>query len=194
MQLTDIPVKFSLPFADAAVAPYIRAIPASPSGTPGQASLSTGFPPENFNPVAAGGVPPFGSDFNGILNQSTSWNQWQGTGVAFPPYDAAFQTAISGYPNTAIVSSLVAPGLFYMSIVDNNVTNPDTGGAGWIVFWRQLIGNQDLYVNASTGNDSNNGLTLATPKRTIGAAVTTAWTFTANSQFTVTIHVADGTY
>lgn len=194
MQLTNIPAKFPVPFASSAVSPFIRTIPTAPTGTPGQASLQTGFPSPNFSPVAAGGVPPFGEDFNGILNQATAWDQWQATGVAFPPYDPTFQTNIAGYPQTAIVSSLVQLGLFYMSIVDNNLTNPDAGGAGWIVFWRQLIANADLYVNASTGNDSNNGLTTATAKRTIGAAVTTAWTFTANSQFTVTIHVAPGTY
>jgi hypothetical protein len=194
MQLSDIPAKFTIPFADSAVAPFIRTIPIAPSGTPGQASLQTGFPQENFSPVAAGGVPPFGEDFNGIFNQTTAWNLWQATGVAAAPYDATWQTAVNGYPKYALVSSLVSFPLIFMSIVDNNVTNPDTGGAGWIVFWRQLIGNQNLYVNASTGNDSNNGTSTATAKRTIGAAVTTAWTFTANSQFTVTINVAPGTY
>ena len=194
MQLTDIPAKFNIPWASSAVAPYISTVPQAPSGVPGRASLQQGFPSENFSPVAAGGVPPFGADFNGILNQITDWNQWQATGVAFPPYDATFQTAIAGYPKYAIVSSLVAFPLIYMSIVDNNLTNPDTGGAGWIVFWRQLTSNADLYVNTSTGNDSNNGLTLATPKKTIGAAVLAAWSFTPSSTFGVTIHVAAGTY
>lgn len=194
MQLTDIPAKFNIPWASSAVAPYISTIPQVPSGTPGRASLQQGFPSENFSPVAAGGVPPFGADFNGILNQVTDWSQWQATGVCFPPYDPTFQTAIAGYPKYAIVSSLVAFGLIYMSVVDNNVTNPDTGGAGWVVFWRQLLANTDLYVNTATGNDSNNGLSLATPKKTIGAAVLAAWSFTPSSTFGVTIHVAAGTY
>jgi hypothetical protein len=81
-----------------------------------------------------------------------------------------------------------------MSIVDNNLTNPDTGGAGWITFWRQLTVNTTLYVNGSTGSDNNNGLTPATPKKTIQAAVNTAWTFPPNNAFSITIDVADGTY
>lgn len=194
MQLTDIPSKFAIPFANAAIAPYIRTIPQTPSGTPGQAALTTGFPPENFSPVAAGGVPPFGSDFNGVLNQSTAWNRWQAAGVAFPPYDPSFQSAVAGYPKYACVSSLVSPALVYISIVDNNVTNPDTGGAGWIVFWRQLTVNTDIYVNTSTGNDSNNGLSPATAKKTIQAAILTAWTFPPSSSFTITIRISDGTY
>ncbi len=196
MQLSDIPAKFPIPFANSAIAPYIRTIPQTPSGTPGQAALTTGFPAENFSPVAAGGVPPFGADFNGVINQMSAWNRWQATGRAFPPYDASFQTAVGGYPRGAIVESLVENMLFYISIVDNNVTNPDTGGAGWLVWSRKLntlTANYDLYVNTATGNDSNNGLTPGTAKKTIQAAVTTAWTFPP-SQYTITIHVADGTY
>jgi hypothetical protein len=192
MQLVNLPAKFNIPFANGAVAPYIRDVPQNPTGTPGQASLQTGFPPENFSPVASGGVPPFGSDFNGLLNQATDWNRWQAAGVAFPPYDAAFQTAIGGYPHSALVSSLVEDMLIYYSLVDNNLTNPDAGGAGWFIWSRRLSTNKDLYV-APTGNDANNGLTPATAKKTIQAAVDTAWSFPP-SQFTITIHVADGTY
>jgi len=193
MQLSDIPAKFNIPFAASAGAGFIRDVPQAPTGTPGQASLTTGFPPENFQPVAAGGVPPFGSDFNGILNKSTAWNRWQGAGVAFPPYDATFQAAVGGYPKSALVSSLVEDLLIYYSLVDNNVTNPDTGGAGWYIWSRKLTVNTTIYVNAATGNDSFNGLTPATAKATIQAAVDTAWTFPP-SQFTITIQVANGTY
>ena len=35
--------------------------------TPGAASYNDGFPPLTRTPVAAGGVPPFGEDMNGIL-------------------------------------------------------------------------------------------------------------------------------
>lgn len=193
MQLSDIPAKFNIPFANSAIAPYIRPIPQNPTGTPGQAALTTGFPSENFNPVAAGGVPPFGADFNGLLNQSTAWNRWQATGRVFPPYDSTFQTAVAGYPRGSIVESLVENFLFYISLVDNNVTNPDTGGAGWAIWSRRISANTDLYVNGSTGNDANNGLTPATAKRTAQAALLTAWSFPP-SQFIITIHIAAGSY
>lgn len=192
MQITDIPVKFALPFADQAGLGYIRTIPLDPTGTLGQASLKEGFPVANFTPVSAGGVPPFGQDFNGLLNQSTAWNQWQATGV-FPPYDATFQTAIAGYPKGSCVGSLVQFGLVWLSLVDNNVTNPDTGGAGWYRYFQTITANTDLYVNASTGSDSNDGLTISTPMATIQAAVIRAFGFPP-SQYTITIHVADGTY
>lgn len=193
MKLSDVPSKITVPFATLAGVGYISAIPTTPSGTPGRASFEQGFPPENFNPVSAGGVPPFGQDFNGLHNQETGWNRWQATGRAFLPYDASFQTAVGGYPRGSIVESLVENLLFYVSTVDDNVTNPDNGGAGWLIWSRKLVTNTDLYVNGSTGNDANNGLSPATAKQTISAAVTTAWTFPP-SQYTITIHVADGTY
>lgn len=192
MQITDIPTKLVLPFANAAGAGFIRSIPTTPTGTAGQASLQLGFPPDNFNPVSAGGVPPFGQDFNGLLNQMSAWNRWAATG-AFPPYDATWQAAVGGYPQWAIVGSLVEFGLLWISTVDNNLTNPDTGGAGWFAWSRIVTSNKDLYVNGSTGNDNNNGLSPATALATLQGAITRAFDYPP-SQFTITIHVADGTY
>jgi len=147
MQDTNIPSKFPVPFGNGAGGSYIRTVPNTPSGVPGAASLQQGFPPENFNPVAAGGVPPFGQDFNGLLNQISAWNQWQQAGGAVP-YDGSFQTAIGGYPNGAIVESAVQVGAFWMSTVDNNVSNPDTGGANWLPI---NYGNQPIQLALDTG-------------------------------------------
>ena len=187
MNLADIPSKFVIPFASSAGAGYIRNIPQNPTGVAGQASLTEGFPPANFNPVAGGGVPPFGQDFNGILNPVTAWNRWQATGV-IPPYDATWQAAVGGYPKSALVQSLVELGLIYMSLVDGNVTNPDNGGAGWYIWSRIITANTDLYVNSTTGNDNNNGLTPATAMATLQGAINRAWSYPP-SQYTITIHV-----
>lgn len=135
MQIASIPVKFPIPFANSAGGPYIRTIPAaSQIGTnPGFASLTDGFVPLNMQPVASGGIPPFGQDMNGILKQATAWLQWAQAGGAIQ-YDASFQSLISGYPQGAVVASATALGLFWQSIVDNNVTNPDSGGDNWITY------------------------------------------------------------
>lgn len=134
MQISQIPRKFELPFASSAGGSFINfPVPAnSQIGiTPGAASLTDGFPPLNFSPITSGGVPPRGVDFNGLLFQITGWSQWQSAGG--PVYfDSAFQATVGGYPNGAIVQSLIVPGNFWMSTVDNNVTNPDAGGAGWV--------------------------------------------------------------
>lgn len=129
----DVPVKFSGAWGYSAVAPYIRAIPAtSQIGIPGRdgwASLETGFVPLNFEPLEAGGVPPFGQDLNGVLFQATSWARWQAAGGPIN-WDATFGAAIGGYPKGAVVAGTTF-GIWWLSTVDANTTNPNTGGAGW---------------------------------------------------------------
>jgi hypothetical protein len=97
--------------------------------TPGAASLTTGFPPLNFQSYTAGGIPPFGNDLNGILNQITAWQRWTQAG-GYPRYNAAYQTAIGGYPSGAVLMAATNNGM-WVSTADSNMTNPDTGGAGW---------------------------------------------------------------
>lgn len=132
MFLSSIPPKFNIPFANSAGAGFITPIPqASQIGiAAGRASLTDGFPPLTFIPVTAGGVPPFGADFNGLLNQITAWNQWQQAGGAVQ-YDAGFATAIGGYPKGALLSS-TTQGILWVSTVNNNTTNPDSGGSNWV--------------------------------------------------------------
>lgn len=133
MQLSQIPAKFLKAFAANAAAGNIRAIPLN-SSDPDAASQTVGWPPSTFTPEGAGGVPPDGRDMNGVMNQMSAWNQWQAAGGAFVPYDSAFQTAIGGYPNLAIIGSVSNPGTYWQSTVDNNATNPDTGGGGWVAW------------------------------------------------------------
>lgn len=131
MKASDIPTKFNIPFASSAMAPYTRIIPqASQIGIQaGAASLTDGFVPVNFLPVAAGGTPPFGADFNGLLNQMTLWTRWQNAGGVIP-FDSDFSTAIGGYPKGTVLAALVF-GNYWISTVDDNATNPDSGGANW---------------------------------------------------------------
>jgi len=172
----SIPPKFGLSWASSASASYVRSIPAtSQIGIQNcAASLPDGFPPLTFTPASSGGCPPFGQDFNGILKQLSQWNQWQAAGGPVF-YDAAFATAIGGYPKGAILQSTVTPGTLWMSTADGNATNPDAstgsqivGGSNWVQLPGQtLIGHpepsfatsQSGYVlaNSSTiGNGSSN--------------------------------------
>lgn len=129
MQASQIPSKVPLPFANSGTK---NAIPtASQIGvTAGAASLTDGFPPLTFTPIASGGVPPSGADFNGILNLITAVQQWQSAGGIFK-YDAAFSTTIGGYPKGAVLMSTTNAST-WLNMVDNNTTDPDAGGANWI--------------------------------------------------------------
>lgn len=132
MQTSDLPAKLYLPFGASAGGAYIRSIPlASQIGiVDGAASLTDGFVPLNATPIGAGGIPPDVRDMNGILNAATAWARWVGAGGQVA-YDAALSTAIGGYPKGAVLIHGTTAGLFWVSTADNNVTNPDAGGAGW---------------------------------------------------------------
>lgn len=128
MQSTDSPEKISIPFA---VDGTKRPIPNdSQIGiVDGAASFETGFPPKTFTPIAAGGVPPAGADFNGIFNRITDIQRWQCVGGMFK-FDAEFASLIGGYPKG---SRILGSDLFtvWVSDVDANINNPDINPVGW---------------------------------------------------------------
>ncbi|MFY2587434.1 gp53-like domain-containing protein [Achromobacter xylosoxidans] len=128
MQASNAPSKSAVPFAQSGTKNTIPV--ASQIGvTPGAASFTDGFPPLTMTPLAAGGVPPYGADFNGILNFLSAAMRWGQAGAGYS-YDAAFSAAIGGYPKGSQVRQAAGNG-YWLSLVDNNTTNPDTGGAGW---------------------------------------------------------------
>ncbi len=128
----DVPPQFPIPWGNSAGSNYIRNIPeASQIGSQNcAASLTDGFPPLTFTPSSQGGCPPFGQDMNGVLKQLSQWSRWQGAG-AHPIYDSSFSASIGGYPSGAILANAATTGCFWVSTVDDNASNPDTGGANW---------------------------------------------------------------
>lgn len=174
MQAADIPSRFPIPFGNSADPSNIHDVPETPSVTPGAASLELGFPPPNFLPVGAGGIPPFGNDVNGMFRQITQWSQWQAAGGSVT-YDASFATSIGGYPAGAILSSAAVLGYFWLCLVDDNTTDPDAGGANWQSFsplggttgdikWRADSDAQSGWISANAltvGDSSSNASSLA---------------------------------
>ena len=160
MQASDIPAyKFQDIWAiDASGADVTYPIPDAP-GAAGRASLQQGFPPINFQPTTAGGIPPFGQDFNGAFQMVTGWEQWLQAGGAIP-YDATFQAAIGGYPAGAILGT-GALGSFWYNLTDNNTTDPDTGGAGWLDVIIGPLGTRDT---ASTDTGTANAGVVVFPQ------------------------------
>lgn len=133
MITASIPTKIVLPFASSAGAGFTRPIPV-PSQVgiqAGAASFTDGFPPDTFLPIGAGGTPPWGADFNGLLNQMTAWLRWVQAGAPIA-YDATFQGGIGGYPAGALIASATTFGQYWLSSTDNNMSNPDAGGPGWV--------------------------------------------------------------
>jgi len=145
VQISDAPLKIPEPWAKNAGASFITYPVPTPSQIGirnGAASFNDGFPPNTFSPLDAGGAGPFGTDYNGIFKQITAGLQWiQAGGPA--KYDGSYQSTIGGYMNGAVVLSAVTAGLYWRSTTDNNVTNPDAAGAGWVAQW----GNGSLSSN-----------------------------------------------
>jgi hypothetical protein len=201
MQSSNVPQKFPIPFANSAGSLYTRTIPqASQIGVQdGAASLTDGFPPKCFVPVASGGTPPFGKDFNGLLKQVTQWDQWQQAGGPIV-YDSTFQSSIGGYPMGAIVE-IVAGGPSFMSTAENNTVAPAVGAAGWMpiptfssnVTTVTATGTLTAYnaglvlVNATAGNIN---ITMPAVSAANGVPLPFYFVRTDTSSYTVTITAA----
>ncbi|VVE82821.1 hypothetical protein [Pandoraea sputorum] len=132
MKATDIPAsKFPLAFAASGSKQTIPE--ASQIGiVDGRASLTDGFPPLTRTPIAAGGVPPFGTDMNGILYMISAWTRWFNAGGQVK-FDSSFSadTNVNGYPAGAVVARSDGAG-FWLNLTDDNTTNPDAAGsANW---------------------------------------------------------------
>lgn len=95
------------------------------------ASFDDGFPVGTFLTTEAGGKPPQGADFNGILYMITAYLAYFQSGQVLQ-YDAAAQTAFGGYPIGAVLQKTGDQNAYWISQVAANVTDPDTGGAGWL--------------------------------------------------------------
>jgi hypothetical protein len=129
MQLSGAPAKIVEAFAINGNKRTIP-VPSQASVTPGAASYNDGFPPLNGTPVSAGGIPPSILDMNGILNGMSAVDVFMSAGGHFQ-YDSVFSAAIGGYPKGARLLNGAGTG-YWSSTTDNNVTDPDTGGAGWV--------------------------------------------------------------
>lgn len=172
MKASQLPTRVPLPFADSGSKNTIPE--ASQIGiTPGAASLTDGFPPLTFTPLSAGGVPPSGKDFNGILNLLSQSTRWQNAGSFFP-YDSAFSSDIGGYPKGAILQNVSGDG-FWLSTTDDNTADPDTDTSGaWVPIFSQGIASVAL---------SGSNVTLANAQYSL-RVVTFTGALTANVQVT----------
>jgi len=109
-------------------------IPDTVSAGSGAASWAAAWQAINEMPEGSGGIPPLIQDFNGLMRQISAWAQWKSfMHVDFWDSDVNSLVSGPGYRAGAIVQSGTTAGLLWRSNVDNNTTDPDTGGAGWSV-------------------------------------------------------------
>lgn len=133
-----VPAQFKAPFAYAADAGTINEpIPDvnNNPGSPQNASFSKGFPAITMPNDPSTGRPPNGQDMNGILNEMTQLSVWQCVGGGFQYNGTLYNNSnpyMTGYPIGARVKRSDGNG-YWLSVVDNNQTDPDSSGnVGWV--------------------------------------------------------------
>lgn len=123
------PGKIITPWAESGLK---NPIPPSANPATGRAGFDQGFSAINMTAKEAGGIPPFGQDFNGIFYEVTNILRYMQAGGQ-PTFDAALATAIGGYPKGAMV--LGGDGFtLWQSKVDSNSTDPNTDPSDWGTF------------------------------------------------------------
>lgn len=157
------------PFAQNANPANINTIPAT-TGSPGVASYDIGFPPVTMEPVIAGGIPPLGQDFNGVLFAITAHLYFTQAGQLFQ-FNAAVATAIGGYAVGTILAMADGSGM-WLNTSANNSANPDTGGAGWA----------PVFSYGSTSVATTGGVTTLTPAQARKSVIIFSGILTSNAQ------------
>ena len=150
----------------------------------GKACYDKGFGLLNFTPKTSGGIPPWGVDMNGFLYDLSSSVKFLNSGGIFV-YDAAHQTAIGGYPIGALIRKADLSG-YWMATTDNNMTNPNTGGAGWSDItpkWFATAGGTTSAYTATTVpafTALSHGMTVVIDTTSVGTNAIVAPTFSVN--------------
>lgn len=129
MQSKDLKQLFTNPWAYAPDNDTINDIP-DRYGQRGRASLEKGFALENQTPLAEGGIPPYGSDMNGILRMITTASRNYESGKLFP-WSQDYANAIGGYPSGAVAMDPDHIGNLFVSLVDDNNDNPAANTGKW---------------------------------------------------------------
>lgn len=124
-----------IPFGAGAASGTIEPIPDTrgPDDPPQKATWTYGFPSVTMTPLAAGGVPPKGQDFNGVLNAISLHTVFVGHGGQYK-WSSAYVAATGGYSIGDVIQS--NDGLnSYVSLVNSNTVDfnatPSSIGTLW---------------------------------------------------------------
>lgn len=123
-----MPKLLKTPFAIDAAEGFRTDIQESTGAAPNSATYQVGFPPVTMQSIASNGMPPKGSDLNGVLYDITDNLVFltQGGGYGF---DAAYATSIGGYPLNARLR--LTNGDIVKSTIDGNTNDPNVDMTGW---------------------------------------------------------------
>lgn len=134
------PGKIITPWAESGLK---NTIPPAANPATGRAGFDQGFSAINMTAKEAGGIPPFGQDFNGIFYEVTNILRYMQAGGQ-PTFDAALATAIGGYPKGSVL--LGSDGVtLWQSSVNSNLTDPNLDPSNWSIV------NKDISTSVGAG-------------------------------------------
>lgn len=160
------PSNIQIPFAATGAKNAIPVAPASPL-----ASFTDGFPPVNMQPIVAGGVPPQGKDFNGILYDITTHTLWVNAGGQYL-FDAALSTAMGGYPVGMVLQNNALSGSYVCASANNTTdfnSTPGSIGTLWMPWAGDALRTQGTIWCGTSGGSAN--VQTFTPSPPLGALV-----------------------
>ena len=117
------------------------------------ASYSDGFPLANMLPIVAGGVPPEGQDFNGVLYDITTHTVWVNSGGRYE-FNATLAAAIGGYPIGMELQDNAGVNT-YVNAVAGNTTDFNSTPSSIGVSWLPTSGQFTKISVSSTGGTLN---------------------------------------
>lgn len=184
MAIQSQPSRISEPFAGSGTKNVIPSTNSTPSASQA-ASWASGFPPECSQPISAGGCPVPRNDMNGVLN-------WLSQGFAFGQDGGVWEwSALADYDIGRIVrgsdgllyesKAQSGPGLaagaqdptaddgtYWQTPTAKTMPPADSSGAVATTQWVwDAVENAPIYVDGTSGNDANDGLTQASAVKTI---------------------------
>ncbi|EJU0547703.1 tail fiber protein, partial [Salmonella enterica] len=131
MKLNDKPRQLAVPFASTGDKNNIPDKATQQTKESGNAAYDSGFPPVTMTPISAGGIPPHGKDFNGLMHDITAAIRYVQAGGLYT-YNADFAGAIGGYAKDAILAG-VSTKAVWLNTIDDNLTDPEgADSAGWV--------------------------------------------------------------
>ena len=148
-----MPKLLKTPFAIDAAEGFRTDIQESTGAAPNSATYQVGFPPVTMQSIASNGMPPKGSDLNGVLYDITDNLVFltQGGGYGF---DAAYATSIGGYPLNARLR--LTNGDIVKSTINGNTNDPNVDMTGWVNETGDLI--KKTYDSKTFGIQSSDTL------------------------------------
>ena len=210
MAIQTQPSRISEPFAGSGTKNVIPATNTTPSASQA-ASWASGFPPECSQPISAGGCPVPRDDMNGVLN-------WLSQGFAFRQDGGVWEwSALADYDTQRMVRG--SDGLLYWSVAQSGpgvaagAQNPTTDtGVYWSTVpmltpplgdksnktatteWVKNLVSSSVYVDASAGDDSNDGLTAGTAVKSISKGLDIISKLPSASNAPIVLNIEAGTY